>query len=311
MTKFAIVFPGQGSQSVAMLSELSKQYPVVKQTFEQASSAIDVDLWQLSQQGPEQQLNQTEYTQPALLAAGIAVWRVWQNQQGTLPDLVAGHSLGEYTALVCAGAIQFEDAIQLVNKRGQYMQSAVPAGTGAMAAILGLDDQQVIDICQQASESQIVSAANFNSPGQVVIAGDKDAVERAIGLAKSAGAKRALPLPVSVPSHCALMQPAAEELAKDIDAITISPPKISVINNVDVALYTNEQSIKEGLLRQLYCSVRWVELIQTLALHEVQTIYEFGPGKVLTGLNKRINSAINVLAVNDQQSLLTALEKEG
>lgn len=303
MKKLAIVFPGQGSQSVGMLAELAQQYVVVKQTFEEASDVLNIDLWKLSQEGPAEQLNQTEFTQPALLAAGIAVWRVWQQENGVIPNFLAGHSLGEYTALVAAESISFSDGIALVNKRGLYMQTAVPEGTGAMAALLGLTDEQAITVCKEAAENQILSAANFNSPGQVVIAGNAEAVERGIALAKLKGAKRALPLSVSVPSHCELMRPAAEKLALDLNAIHIKIPKISVVNNVDVAVYKTVEEIKQGLLRQLYSSVRWVEIVNYLQKQHTTMLIELGPGKVLTGLNKRICETINSLAVYDQASL--------
>ncbi|MBX9705761.1 MAG: ACP S-malonyltransferase [Gammaproteobacteria bacterium] len=307
MKEFAIVFPGQGSQSVGMLAELAQQHALVQETFAEASAVIGVDLWQLAQQGPAEKLNQTEFTQPALLAAGVAVWRVWQTKTPPLPAVMAGHSLGEYTALVCAGALQFSDAVMLVHKRGQYMQTAVPEGQGAMAAILGLDDNIVTEVCAQAAQGGVLTAANFNSPGQIVIAGDKAAVERGIEQAKTAGAKRALLLPVSVPSHCALMRPAAERLAKVLDAIQIDAPKIPVLNNVDVSYYHSAEQIRDGLLRQLYHSVRWVELVTALAARPVAAVIEAGPGRVLLGLNKRIATDINNLAVYDDKTLDEAI----
>ena len=240
----AIVFPGQGSQSIGMLSELAASYPLVNETFTQASDVLGYDLWKLSQDGPEDELNRTDRTQPAMLAAGVAVWRVWQQENGALPGVMAGHSLGEYSALVCAGAMEFADAVSLVEERGRCMQSAVPAGVGGMAAILGLDDEAVADVCNRAAESEVVSPVNFNSPGQVVIAGNAAAVQRAIDLAKEAGAKRALPLAVSVPSHCSLMRPAAEQFAERLAQTSIRTPSIPVIQNVDAARHDQPDAIR-------------------------------------------------------------------
>lgn len=304
----AFVFPGQGSQAIGMLNELAVQYPLVKATYDEASSALGYDLWDIVQQGPEEKLNSTEITQPAMLAAGVACWRVWQDRHGELPIVMAGHSLGEYTALVCAGSLQFADAIKLVNARGKYMQQAVPPGTGAMAAILGLEDAAVKDVCAQAAQSSIVQAVNFNSPGQVVIAGHKDAVERATLLAKEKGAKRAVLLPVSVPSHCELMRPAAQQLRRDLEKITVHKPVIAVVNNVDVAQPDDPALIRDALTRQLYQPVRWVEIIQQMAKHGVSHLVECGPGKVLTGLNKRIEKTLAVYAIHDVESLTTALQ---
>ncbi|MBI5451518.1 MAG: ACP S-malonyltransferase [Gammaproteobacteria bacterium] len=307
----AFVFPGQGSQSLGMLSELAGAYPIVTETFAEASAVLGYDLWQLVQQGPETQLNQTEYTQPAMLAAGVAVWRIWQQQDAALPSLMAGHSLGEYSALVCAGAVEFATAISLVAQRGRLMQQAVPEGTGAMAALLGLDDVVVIEVCAEAAQGQVVAAVNFNSPGQVVIAGHKAAVERANELAKARGAKRALMLPVSVPSHCALMKPAAEQLLQLLQRSTISVPRIPVINNVDVRAEDEPATIRLALSRQLYSPVRWVETVQSLAAQRVTTIIECGPGKVLAGLNKRIAREVETLPVYDKQTLEQALTNTG
>lgn len=303
----AFVFPGQGSQSVGMLSELAAAYPVVQQTFQEASEVLGYDLWKLVTEGPAEELNQTHITQPALLAAGIAVWRVWQEKGGAQPEVMAGHSLGEYTALVAAGALSFADGIALVAERGRYMQEAVPAGAGAMAAILGLEDAKVIDICAQAAEGEVVSAVNFNSPGQVVIAGQAAAVDRAMALAKEAGAKRALPLAVSAPSHCALMKPAAERLAEKLASIEISSPRIPVINNADVAMPTDAESIRSALVRQLYSPVRWVESVEKMAADGVERLVECGPGKVLVGLNKRIVKTMGATAIFDTASLEAAL----
>ncbi|MEW5755926.1 MAG: ACP S-malonyltransferase [Pseudomonadota bacterium] len=299
----AFVFPGQGSQSIGMLADLARNYPVVTQTFAEASDRLGYDLWAVVQQGPEDKLNQTAVTQPAMLAAGMATWRVWQQKGGAKPTLMAGHSLGEYTALVCAGALGFTDAIQLVAERGRLMQQAVPAGEGAMAAILGLTDEQVIDGCAQAGHGEVVSAVNFNSPGQVVIAGKKTAVERAVELMKQAGAKRALLLPVSVPSHCSLMEPAAEKLKEQLARIAIAPPAIPVINNVDVKVVTSPDAIRDALARQLYRPVRWVETIQSMASQGVTRVIECGPGKVLAGLNKRIDKAMASTAIYDTASV--------
>ncbi|MET0065505.1 MAG: ACP S-malonyltransferase [Candidatus Thiodiazotropha sp.] len=305
---FSMVFPGQGSQAVGMSAELAGSYPIVQQTYAAASEALGFDLWSLMQDGPVERLNQTENTQPAMLAAGVAVWRVWQQEQGPAPAWLAGHSLGEYTALVCAGSLGFEDAVRLVSERGKFMQSAVPQGSGSMAAILGLDDDAVKDVCQSAASGEVVEAVNFNSPGQVVIAGDKAAVDRACDLAKQAGAKRALPLPVSVPSHCALMKPAAERLAERLSEIQISAPTIPVIHNVNVAQAEDPETIRELLAAQLYSPVRWVETVRKMAEAGSVSLVEAGPGKVLAGLTKRIDKSLSGLAVYDTKSLTQALE---
>lgn len=302
MSKFAIVFPGQGSQAIGMLAELGEQYDVIKQTFSEASEVLGYDLWALVQQGPAEDLNQTHHTQPAILAASVAIWRVWQSLNLPLPEVLAGHSLGEYSALVCSGVIDFQQAISLVELRGRLMQEAVPAGTGAMYAIIGLDDEAIANACQQAAQGQIVSPVNFNSPGQVVIAGQKEAVERAGVLCKEAGAKRALPLPVSVPSHCALMKPAAEKLAIALAGLQFNSPSISVINNVDVLAETDPVKIKDALVRQLYNPVRWTEAVQSISDQGIEKLIEVGPGKVLTGLTKRIVKTLDAVAVNDSAS---------
>lgn len=309
----AIVFPGQGSQSVGMLADLAGAWPQIKDTFNAASEALGYDLWALVQDGPENELNQTDKTQPAMLAAGIATWRVWQAAGGAAPAYLAGHSLGEYSALVAAEALDFGDAIRLVERRGQLMQAAVPAGEGAMAAILGLDDAQVKDACERAAgdqtgQGEVVEPVNFNAPGQVVIAGSKGAVERAVTLAKEAGAKRAVMLPVSVPSHCRLMQGAAAELALALQEITIRAPSLPVIHNVDVASHDDAEAIRAVLAKQLYSPVRWVETVQHLAQAGVQTLVECGPGKVLAGLNKRIDRGMTAMPVFDPDSLAKALE---
>ncbi|ASU22675.1 [acyl-carrier-protein] S-malonyltransferase [Vibrio qinghaiensis] len=302
MSKFAIVFPGQGSQSVGMLAELGQQYDVIQQTFAEASEVLGYDLWALVQNGPVEDLNQTSRTQPALLASSVALWRLWQSLGLEQPALLAGHSLGEYSALVCAGVVDFKQAIKLVELRGQLMQEAVPAGVGAMSAIIGLDDELIAKACEEAAQGEVVSPVNFNSPGQVVIAGNKDAVERAGQLCKEAGAKRALPLPVSVPSHCALMKPAADKLAIALQSIEFNTPQIPVINNVDVIAETDPAKIKDALVRQLYSPVRWTEGVQLMSEQGIEKLLEVGPGKVLTGLTKRIIKSLGA-AVNDIASL--------
>ncbi len=305
---FSIIFPGQGSQSLGMLAELGDNWPQASETFNQASEALGYDLWKLVQEGPEADLNQTDKTQPAMLAAGIACWRVWLAAGGATPSHFAGHSLGEYTALVASGAIEFSAAIKLVEKRGQLMQAAVPQGQGAMAAILGLTDEQVIEACDQAAQGEVVQAVNFNAPGQVVVAGATAAVERAVDAAKQAGAKRALILPVSVPSHCSLMSEAADELAKSLNELEINIPEIKVIHNVDVATHESAAAIRDVLAKQLYSPVRWVETIQALSQSGVSSLVECGPGKVLAGLTKRINREVTALPVFDAASLAKALE---
>lgn len=304
----AFVFPGQGSQAIGMLRGLAEQHSQVTTTFAEASNVLGYDLWQVVQEGPEARLNSTDVTQPAMLAADVATWRVWQALHGKQPTMMAGHSLGEYSALVCAESLSFTDAIKLVAARGQYMQDAVPAGTGAMAAILGLDDAVVIEVCNQAAQGQIVQAVNFNSPGQVVVAGHKTAVERATVLAKDKGAKRAVLLPVSVPSHCQLMLPAAKRLAADLTKINATTPRIRVINNVDVAQPTEPAQIRDALVRQLYQPVRWVEIIQTMAKLGTTQLIECGPGKVLVSLNKRIEKDMMALAIYDPDSMTAALQ---
>lgn len=307
-SNFSIVFPGQGSQSIGMLKELAEKFALMEETFTEASDALGFDLWKLVQEGPAEELNQTRNTQPAMLTAGVSVWRIWQAEGGATPVVMAGHSLGEYSALVCAGAIKFPDAVSLVAERGRFMQEAVPAGAGGMAAILGLEDEQVREICAQAAETKIVEAVNFNSPGQVVIAGAKAAVDRACDLAKTAGAKRALPLPVSVPSHCALMRPAAEHLSDRLREIDIEMPRIPVLHNVNTAQAADPQGLRQLLAEQLYRPVRWVETIQAMADMGVENIIEAGPGKVLTGLTKRIDRQLNGLAIYDIDGLNKALE---
>ncbi len=300
------VFPGQGSQSVGMVSGLSQSFGCVKETFDEGSEALGYDLWALVDSGPVDELNKTDKTQPAMLAAAVAVWRVWKEQGLPQPTLLAGHSLGEYSALTCAGAIDFIDAIRIVSQRGQFMQAAVAEGEGAMAAILGLDDESVMTLCVSAAQGQVVSAVNFNSPGQVVVAGNAEAVNRVVILAKEAGAKRALILPVSVPSHCSLMQPAADRLAEILETVEIRMPLIPVLHNVNVAVATDVAEIRECLVRQLHSPVRWVETVQQFASEGITQIVECGPGKVLTGLNKRINRQVSTLPVFDAATLEAA-----
>lgn len=303
----AFVFPGQGSQSVGMLADMQPLNTIVHKTFAEASEILGYDLWQLVQNGPEAELNETRRTQPAMLTAGIAVWRLWQARGGPTPQYLAGHSLGEYSALVAAGALPFADAVKLVEQRGEFMQAAVPSGAGAMAAVLGLDDDAVAKACREAAGDQHVAPANFNAPGQVVIAGDTAAVERAVETAKAAGAKRAMTLPVSVPSHCELMRPAAERLAARLAEINIEAPAIPVIHNADVSTHDTAEAIRQALAAQLYQPVRWVETIQALKDRGVQRVVECGPGKVLAGLNKRIDRELETLALNDAAGLEAAL----
>ena len=306
----AVVFPGQGSQSLGMLSDLATQYSEVEATFQEASDLLAKDLWQLSQNGPEEDLNATINTQPLMLCAGVAIWRVWQNVGGAMPEMMAGHSLGEYTALVCAGALEFKDAVSLVAERARLMQSAVPEGKGAMAAILGLDDEVVEDVCAQAAQGQVAEAVNFNSPGQVVVAGDKDAIERTVSLATEAGAKRALILPVSVPSHCQLMQTAADSLAKALTEVSVQTPQYPVLHNVDAQQHDDPAAIREVLAEQLHSPVLWTSTIRHMADDGVLKILEMGPGRVLTGLNKRIDRSLAGLCIQDTASLEKALGAE-
>lgn len=301
--KRAFVFPGQGSQSVGMMSDLASVTPTVEETFAEAGDALGYDLWDLVSNGPEEALNRTDHTQPAMLAAGVATWRAWRAKGGAEPAVMAGHSLGEYTALVCAGALGFNDAVRLVAQRGRFMQEAVPAGQGAMAAVLGLEDQAVIDACATAAEGDVVSAVNFNAPGQVVIAGGRAAVDRAMEACKAAGAKKVMPLPVSVPSHCALMQPAAERLAEVLGDIPLQAPAIPVLHNVDVQSSSDPEQIRERLVAQLHNPVRWVETIEALVAQGVGEVVECGPGKVLAGLNRRIQRRLPVVALADAKSL--------
>lgn len=305
----ALVFPGQGSQSVGMLAGLSDAFPSVKQTFEEASEGAGADLWALSQQGPEQQLNRTEYTQPALLAAGIAVWRVWQAQGGPTPSHVAGHSLGEYTALVAAGALSLKDGAHLVRIRGQLMQEAAPEGTGAMAAVLGAEESVVEEACKQSSGTHVVVPANFNSPGQIVIGGDAAAVDAAIAWLNSNGVRKTVKLPVSVPSHTPLMREAANRLSETLAGLSWQAPAFPLIRNVDAAVSATVEEIQDALVRQLYLPVQWTRCAEALSAAGCTRIAECGPGKVLTGLVKRIQKDADARAIGTPEELQTAIEE--
>ncbi|MBT8097668.1 MAG: ACP S-malonyltransferase [Woeseia sp.] len=303
-----MVFPGQGSQSLGMQSSLASSFPEVAATYAEASDILGFDLWEITQSGPQEELDKTVVTQPAMLAAGVATWRCWQAAGGKTPAWLAGHSLGEYSALVAAEAINFADAVRVVQQRATLMQDAVPSEKSGMAAILGLDDDAVIAACSGAEEGQVVRAVNFNSPGQVVIAGDCDAVTRAVELAKAAGAKRAMMLRVSVPSHSPLMKPAAEALSGYLDATTFAIPTIGVISNVDVQPYVEPQQIRAGLYRQVFNPVQWTKTIRRFIDEGVDTVIECGPGKVLAGLTRRIDRSINCVAIEDPEALQKALE---
>ncbi len=304
----ALVFPGQGSQSVGMLADLAGEFPQVRDTFAEASAVLGYDLWQLVRSGPESELQLTAVTQPAMLTAGVAVWRAWLAAGGPTPAVMAGHSLGEYSALVCAGALPFAQAVQLVRQRGEFMQQAVPVGVGAMAAVLGLDRAAVEAACAGATTAdELVAVANYNAPPQSVIAGHTAAVQRASAAAQAAGAKRVVPLPVSAPFHCALMRPAAVALTPALEAASIETPAVPVINNVDVATASEPTAIRDALIRQIYSPVRWVEVIEAMAAQGVTRVIECGPGKVLAGLTKRICGELDSLAVQDPASLRQAL----
>ena len=306
-SQLAFVFPGQGSQSLGMLAELASEYAVVRSTFEEASAGAGVALWGLSQHGPEELLNRTDNTQPALLAAGIAVWRVWQELGGPMPGQLAGHSLGEYTALVCAGALSLHDASAIVAERGRLMQAAVPQGIGAMAAILGGDDAQIAQVCAEVAQGQVVAPANFNAPGQLVIAGHSEAVDRALVRLAELGVRKAVKLAVSVPSHCALMSAAAEKLAARLETVSWSVPKIPVIQNVEAKSFDSVEQIRSALAQQLYLPVQWTACVHELAARGVSRAAECGPGKVLIGLIKRIERAIDGRAIGGPAELTQAL----
>ncbi|ROQ20234.1 [acyl-carrier-protein] S-malonyltransferase [Marinimicrobium koreense] len=305
----AFVFPGQGSQKVGMLADLAAEYGVVTDTFAEASDVLGYDLWELVQKGPQEQLNLTERTQPMLLAASTAVWRVWKSQNGAVPALLAGHSLGEWSALVAADVVSFADAIALVQQRGKLMQEAVPAGQGGMAAIIGLEDDAIIKACEQGAEGEVVAPVNFNSPGQVVIAGASAAVDRAMALCKTAGAKRALALPVSAPFHTSLMQPAADGLAPKIAETEFRAPTIPVIHNVNAKSETDPEAIKRLMIEQIYSPVLWVDCVRALVNSGVSSTVECGPGKVLSGLNKRIDKSLNTLSIESPEDLQAVLQQ--
>jgi len=307
--QLAFVFPGQGSQSVGMLAELSEFHPLVRESFVEASDGAGVDLWALSQGGPEEMLNRTEYTQPALLAAGVAVWRAWLQQGGATPAVLAGHSLGEYSALVAAGALSLHDGAHLVRLRGQLMQDAAPAGVGAMAAVIGAEDEVVAEVCVQASGSQVVVPANYNSPGQIVIGGDTDAVDRAIALLNERGVRKVVKLAVSVPSHTPLMREAANRLAEAMRGMSWHAPAIPVVQNVDAQVHQGADAIRDALVRQLYLPVRWTDCVQALAARGATRVAECGPGKVLTGLVKRIDKSLEAKSLATPGDFQSALEE--
>lgn len=306
MTKFAFVFPGQGSQSRGMMNGYA-DFPAVRNTFAEASDILKQDLWQLVSEGSDAELNATVNTQPLMLAAGVAVYRAWQSQNGAMPAIMAGHSLGEYTALVAAGALRFADALPLVRYRAQCMQQAVPEGVGGIAAILGLEDDAVRAVCAEGAQGEVLEAVNYNSPGQVVIAGNRAAVERGMELAKAKGAKRAIMLPMSVPSHCSLLKGAAEQLRDHLKDVVVQAPIIPVLHNTDVQSHSDGSAIKDALVRQLYSPVRWVETVQEFGKQGITHNAECAPGKVLAGLNKRIDTNQQSLAINDGAALMLAL----
>ncbi len=305
-TPFAFVFPGQGSQKIGMLGDLAGRYPAIGESFAEASEALGEDLWKLAQEGPAEEINKTANTQPVLLAASVAMWRAWS---GARPAVLAGHSLGEYSALVAAGSVSLADGIRVVRARGEFMQDAVAPGAGAMAAVIGLDDDAIVAACEAAAEGEVVSAVNFNAPGQVVIAGAAAAVERAMEKCKAAGARRCMPLPVSVPSHCALMRPAAERLAEALADVAIAAPEIPVIHNVDAQPASDPDAIRDRLVRQLHSPVLWVDSVRAMAGQGVTALLECGPGKVLTGLNKRIVPDLNTDALEDPERFSAYLDE--
>ncbi len=306
MTKFAFVFPGQGSQSRGMMNGYA-DYPAVRETFTEASDVLNQDLWQLVAEGSDEELSVTVNTQPVMLSAGVAVYRAWQSQHGANPAMMAGHSLGEYTALVAAGALRFADALPLVRYRAQCMQQAVPEGVGGIAAILGLDDEAVRAVCREGAQGEVLEAVNYNSPGQVVIAGNRTAVQRGMELAKARGAKRAIMLPMSVPSHCVLLKSAAEQLRDYLAEVQVQTPDIPVLHNADVKSYSDSAAIKDALVRQLYSPVRWVETVLEFGKRGITHNVECAPGKVLAGLNKRIDINQQATAINDGAALKLAL----
>ena len=307
MQKYGFVFPGQGSQKLGMLSDLAASNDIVQQTFAEASEALDTDLWEIAQNDSANSLDQTHITQPVLLTASVAIWRLWQSRTESRPFILAGHSLGEYSALVCAGVIDFAEAVKVVHQRGQFMQSAVPAGVGKMAAIVGLDNDKIDEVCKLAGKGQVVSAANFNSVGQTVIAGDSDAVDRALVACKEAGAKRTLPLNVSVPSHCALMKPAAVQLEAVLSEVKFNAPTISVVQNAGAKVEADPDSIKQNLIKQLYMPVLWVDCVKEMHSEGARKAVECGPGKVLCGLIKRIEPDLACFGSDDQASFDSAI----
>jgi [acyl-carrier-protein] S-malonyltransferase len=307
MTDLAFVFPGQGSQKIGMLAELAEQNPIIEKTFNEASEVLGYDMWQLIQQGEQYEINLTQRTQPILLTCSLAIWRLWNEKQGAVPSQMAGHSLGEWSALVCANVIDFADGLRIVEARGKYMQQAVPVGQGAMAAIIGLEDQAILDACSEASSLGVVDAVNFNAPGQVVLAGSNDAVERAMEICKSAGAKRALPLPVSAPFHTSLMKPAADNLAEMVNAVTFRAPEVPIMHNVHAENESDPQVIKALMLEQIYSPVKWVDCVKQLKASGASTLVECGPGKVLSGLTKRIDRELTALATESAADFDAAL----
>jgi [acyl-carrier-protein] S-malonyltransferase len=307
MSNLAFVFPGQGSQKIGMLAELAEQNPIIEQTFNEASEVLGYDMWQLIQQGAQEEINLTQRTQPILLTCSVAIWRLWNEKQGASPSQMAGHSLGEWSALVCSNVIDFADGLKIVEARGKYMQQAVPVGQGAMAAIIGLDDQAILEACIEANDLGVVDAVNFNAPGQVVIAGSNEAVERAMEICKDAGAKRALPLPVSAPFHTSLMKPAADNLADMVNAVTFRSPEVPIMHNVHAQNEQDPQAIKALMLEQIYSPVKWVDCVKQLKQSGVSTLVECGPGKVLSGLAKRIDRELTAVATESAADFDAAL----
>jgi [acyl-carrier-protein] S-malonyltransferase len=310
MTNLAFVFPGQGSQKIGMLADLAEHNPIIEKTFSEASEVLGYDMWHLIQKGAQEDINLTERTQPILLTCSVAIWRLWNEKKGPMPSQMAGHSLGEWSALVCANVIDFADGLKIVEARGKYMQQAVPVGQGAMAAIIGLEDQAILDACSEASSLGVVDAVNFNAPGQVVIAGSNDAVEQAMEICKSAGAKRALPLPVSAPFHTSLMKPAADNLAEMVNAVTFRAPEVPIMHNVHANNENDPQVIKMLMLEQIYSPVKWVDCVKQLKKSGASTLIECGPGKVLSGLSKRIDRELIALATEsaaDFDAVLTTI----
>lgn len=306
--QFAMLFPGQGSQSVGMLGELAREFPVVRETFDEASDALGIDLWRLSREGPAEELNLTEHTQPALLAAGVAVWRAWRAEGGGQPHLMAGHSLGEYTALTCAGALDYGEALHLVQTRGRLMQAAAES-EGGMAAIVGLSDAEVLELCRVAGEGDVLEAVNFNAPGQVVIAGTRAAVERGIAQAKVTGARLVRPVAISVPAHSSLMEPAAQRLREALEAASLRVPEVPVVHNLDAQTRSRPEDIRAALVAQLHNPVLWVDSVRRLLAEGANPMFECGPGKVLTGLNRRIDKSIQAAALADATALRQAVER--